>query len=744
MPSDVVFGKKTIIYGANGTGKSSISEFLRSAASDTGAPSGFKSLESTIGSKFKSWDKGNQPDFSDLKVFNHFYVEEKLRGFLEANGQSQTIFKLGNNADAESAERNAAQQVNRFEQRLIAVNAAIADAEKNIKESEKSLKDNVVNTLSIVDNQKYSTYRFDVRAARNLLFAPKLSALSSQDFNSHMSTATMEAPAKLAPLSPCNIGLAKQHSKLLSGLAMTTSAVIIKELAENPEVSKWVSNGLEIHEVGSTCKFCTGTFSAERLKEIQGHFDDSTTEAKDQLAIVIDDCDAELKTLQSWASCLPHSQDFYPDLQIQAGDVIGRIQIWVDSVEKQLSNISESAQLKIDDFYASVSPETLDLTINCPLDELLSLVSTHNNRSTEHSSEVGKSVEAVLGHLSEPFIDGYLDSTKRKPRLAALAQLLRSTIVRYQRAESRYKADQTDATYMAGLIDEDIRVVFGRSDLAIVPSEDRKGYVVRRHGKSAQHLSEGERKMIALSYFVRSLEADDLDRKQVVAVIDDPVSSLDRENMYAAFSWLQEKLKDLSQTIILTHDFELLRLYVTATSNLRKESKRVIGDGNAEESWFPRISFLEVSRCENSTDLEKRIQLKKFPEFILRHDSEYHYLFHKVITTARSDGEDSLLPLVGNASRRLLEGFASFQAPAGTSFQEKIDMSCLNKVNDTLKNRVVKFAHGQSHRENPNPTTGVDLPSVRSEIRALLDLIKGCNDEHFGRMCKATGSNPDW
>lgn len=744
MPSDVVFGKKTIVFGANGTGKSSISEFLRTSSSSLGAPSKFKSQRGVLGSRPQTWQNGDVLDFADIKVFNHFYVDDKLRGFLEADGQSETIFKLGNNAEAATAEINAAEQAKRYQQRHDAVQKDLAATSNLISDSEKKLKDSVVNTLNVVDSQKYSSYRFDIRAARTLLQAPKRSSLSPEKFLQYMSTAVMEAP-KLIPTVPnFDSGLTELHAALQHGLTQSTSAIVIRELAENPKVAAWVAEGLKLHDADSTCKFCSSQFSADRLNRLNEHFDDSTAQARSQLTGILERCNSKLEELKTWKSKLPSEQHFYPNLQTKAETSKATIDTWSTSVERQLLRIKKSAQRKIDDFYAKVSSTALEATSACPLDEIVALISEHNKRATEHSMEVDTAVEAVLGHLSEPYVDVYNASVTRRPRLETLAKKLQVSITRFETAEARHKAAQTNATFMASLIDEDVRTIFGRADLEIVPSNDEKGYVVQRYGKPARHLSEGERKMIALSYFVRSLEADDVDRDRLAVVIDDPVSSLDRENMYAAFSWLQEKLSDLPQSIILTHDFELLRLYISGTSNQRKDSKKGIARGEAAESWFPRISFLEVHRCDNSNDPEKRIQLRLFPEFLLQHASEYHYLFHKVITTARSDGEDSLLPLVGNASRRLLEGFASFEAPAGTSFQEKIDMSCKNKVGEPLKNRVVKFAHGQSHRDNPNPTTGVDLPSVRSELQALLDLIKGCNDEHFERMCKATGAMPDW
>jgi wobble nucleotide-excising tRNase len=124
---------------------------------------------------------------------------------------------------------------------------------------------------------------------------------------------------------------------------------------------------------------------------------------------------------------------------------------------------------------------------------------------------------------------------------------------------------------------------------------------------------------------------------------------------------------------------------------------------------------------------------------LLNHPSEYHYLFSKVAGAVLANGSGEL-PLLGNAARRMFEGFISFRAPQGLDFQAKVtSVSAASKIDPTLSNRVVKFLHGHSHREDPTPLTSIDFPSIELELQSVLNYMREADSLHFSNMCKAVG-----
>lgn len=73
-------------------------------------------------------------------------------------------------------------------------------------------------------------------------------------------------------------------------------------------------------------------------------------------------------------------------------------------------------------------------------------------------------------------------------------------------------------------------------------------------------MSEGEKTAIAFVYFTIHLTDQDFNIDSGIVVIDDPISSLDSNSLFQAFSFLKNSVKNSSQVFILTHNFDFLKL----------------------------------------------------------------------------------------------------------------------------------------------------------------------------------------
>lgn len=56
-------------------------------------------------------------------------------------------------------------------------------------------------------------------------------------------------------------------------------------------------------------------------------------------------------------------------------------------------------------------------------------------------------------------------------------------------------------------------------------------------------------------------------------------------------------------------------------------------------------------------------------------------------------------------------------------------------ANGELSERIVRFAHGSPHRE-PNPLSALDFPTIREELRCVLEFIRASDPMHFDGMSK--------
>ncbi len=222
-------------------------------------------------------------------------------------------------------------------------------------------------------------------------------------------------------------------------------------------------------------------------------------------------------------------------------------------------------------------------------------------------------------------------------------------------------------------------------------------------------------------------------------VIDDPSSSLDREALFATHQWLIDTLKGFGQYVILTHDFSLLRLFIKSQKNAWGASMSKIKKGNADEIRFPKVSFLEMYAAP--IEGERRSRIGKLPRVLLNNTSEYSYLFSMVMAGVADVNDDERLFLLPNAARRVLEIFASYKAPHRSDFLQQLEVLVESQTGEPYRD-VYDFCNRFSHGEGSESIDVLDARAVHGQIRRCMEFLRAIDDEHFGRMCTASGIDP--
>ena len=234
-------------------------------------------------------------------------------------------------------------------------------------------------------------------------------------------------------------------------------------------------------------------------------------------------------------------------------------------------------------------------------------------------------------------------------------------------------------------------VFFSKDRLSIELRNDK--YYLKSRGKDVlpKNVSLGERNIVALCYFFTQMmsnqEINKLYQNESFVVIDDPVSSFDFENRVGILSYIRYQVDCLikgnqqSKILILTHDLTTafdLRKAMTEVANSTKGIAKVQQTSS---------SFLEL----------KNNQLTQ-----LRKDrNEYEHLLQIIYRYANDEMADADL-IIGNVMRRALEAFSTF------NYRKSIeDVSCDKNVLTILDNRSIYFQnlmyrlvlHGESHYE---------------------------------------------
>lgn len=237
-------------------------------------------------------------------------------------------------------------------------------------------------------------------------------------------------------------------------------------------------------------------------------------------------------------------------------------------------------------------------------------------------------------------------------------------------------------------------VFFSKGRLSIELKNDK--YYLKSNGKDVKpkNVSLGERNIIALCYFfTQILTNQDIERlyqDEELVVIDDPISSFDFENKVGISSFLRFQTNNIlvgnskSKILFLTHDlltfFDLQKIADEMGILFGKSCKTV------------KSKFFELY------DKSIRVCAKKRKTY-----NEYRQLLNMIFRYAMDEttGDTKDLDLIiGNAMRRSLEAFSTFIYGTGiseVSFNPKVIKS-LGEYSSYFENLMYRLVlNGESH-----------------------------------------------
>ena len=360
------------------------------------------------------------------------------------------------------------------------------------------------------------------------------------------------------------------------------------------------------------------------------------------------------------------------------------------------------------------------------LSDLSAVIEAHNV-SHDKFSQVQ---EAACTKLKEHFLaDGQAGYRELGADAAAakteLDRLEAKRVALEQEAE-RLKRKMRQHGPAADVINQLIRGYLGHKELEIGTLD--RGYQIRRNGKPVTgSLSEGEKTAIALCYFLSTLEAEGRQRKNLIVVVDDPISSLDTKALHYAFGIIRGMLEGAGQLIIMTHNLHFMN-----------EVKKWLKNKVKKEKPTATLLFLDVvQHAEADTRLSS---IKEMSKLIREYDSEYQYLFQLVLEFTRSpDGQTGYFYLMPNALRKVLEIFLAFKLPGSEGLSNKMDNVAnggydLDPARVHALDRLVQL---ESHADNLDDLvtfSSMTIEETKDAADALLALMMALDQEHFDRL----------
>ncbi|AYQ27849.1 MULTISPECIES: AAA family ATPase [unclassified Polaromonas] len=751
------FGQFNLIYGWNGSGKTTISNLLRSVQSGTPIEEGQIDFVFN-GNRIASADLATAV-LPQVRVFNRDSVS---RSVFESVGGSPSklppIYVFGE----ESAEKQ--RQVEALKAQLPAIANA---ASKAISKTAATLN----------DLNEYAASR--AREIKNLLVAPggAFNNYNAADFRAQMERFEVNTSSELSPeerqsllnlkdakpLPPVTVPIVtfpdvpKLHQEVRDILQTTVVSNVMAELAADPDVAAWVEKGLSLHTHESdakNCKFCDHPLPSGRLRRLEAHFNDQYRQFAGRLQALIDRIESAKKALEELS--LPSSVSLYQELQSDYQREHLGVKANLTNVNRGLSALANAVREKQGRAFESLQLEDLlaggtgnggdeksflmallrALNAGFPafgefmgksaFSRLEKIIEKHNaitNSFTEqvksararlHQDELARAFPGFLDHREKLRVAKESKETteQAKNRIEADIRSLEADILQH-----RQPADELNRELIAYLGHDDIQVMV----------EDT-GYRLMRRGVFAKNLSEGERTAIAFLHFLKSLGDSSFDLENGIVVVDDPISSLDSNSIYSAFGFMKRKLINVGQLFVLTHNFTFFKEVRNWFTFVNHKKLRL---GLPARFYMLRAGFQNGERSS---------VVQMLDPFLRDHESEYHYLFKRVLDAGALPAGAPLQTYyeLPNLARRLLESFLVFKVPNKATLHSRLEAVEFDGPKTT---RLIRFLDTHSHAEQIG--AGHDEASSLAEapeiLRDMLALMEHCDGGHVQRMKEAVG-----
>lgn len=586
----VSLGKVTAIYADNGRGKSTLATVLRACQlGDAGRVNARKTIDATNAPEVKFLlGNGSQVEFTknawtatlpDLVVFDSEFVEQNVySGFEVRADQRQSLleFALGN-------------QTVQLKKQIDQLTKDIAKQTGTKSQAEKTLTGFAppYALAQFIALQPVANAQQQIDALQKRIEAAKNAA----------QLAGRKDPAQLAAIQFDVTGVFTVLKTQIQDVEEAAEAVVKAHLAKHnsEDFEDWVSRGQNYLD-GTDCPFCGQILSGlELVTAYRSHFNKAYADLKRQVAglesqITSGLADSKIEAavaavatntarIEAWKDQLNLTAATLDGAALAAAMKTMREQL-LALVELKLRNPLELVGTQADSDAAAASLAVISQALtayNSEVQELAATIGAFKNKlaaedATTLKTEVRK-LEAALNRQSPTVLTGIIeyqaaeaernrldgDKTTARQQLDALMQ---ATLQQYQTSindlltkfGAEFTIEQLKPTYLGG---GEPRTEYGLSMRSKSVKLGSRADITT--GCSfATTLSEADKRTLAFAFFVARLNSEpNLTGKLVV--LDDPVSSLDRNRRHQSIRQIASLAGDCGQLLVLSHDAYFVR-----------------------------------------------------------------------------------------------------------------------------------------------------------------------------------------
>lgn len=593
--------KVNLLYGLNGTGKSTFSEFLYDQT----------------GARFLQCRIEGLEENDTVLVYNQKFVQDI---FYESEG-IHGIFTLSKgNADAQKVIDTTSAEVKKLtEQKQRIEEKKTKDEQKHLGDIEEYKKQIWKIKTEYTGGDRVLEFCLDgLKGNKNTLFQHIISLekpkgelyYSVDDLKKEARQLQGEAQGR-QPLSKVLINVEDiEQSELLSKVIIGNKNSAVASLIETLGNSDWVNTGIKyVHIDGEegVCPFCQQkTITQNFLEQINAYFDESYNRDKSQIEQMISSYDAQIKKATDFFNAI--KDDSF--LEKNKAEIESLSANLISVLEHNLNTLREKA--KTPSIQVSLQP------INEIIESINSIIKNVNNEITLYNQRIAD-IKGSKSKIRDRFwclmrkeyndvIELYVKNEKDYEQSVKNAQKELQTITSEINTnialieENRKKTvniDEAVENIKNGLID------IGITDFTIEKySEEDALYRLKREDLDEdvfKTLSEGEKMVISFLYFMELCKGESTAEKasnKKIVVIDDPISSLSHIYVFNIGRLIHNEFlrtKKYDQLFILTHSLYFFYELTNTNHKERKETQKLFRIcKNTESSYFEDMKYEDI------------------------------------------------------------------------------------------------------------------------------------------------------
>ena len=593
--------KVNLLYGLNGTGKSTFSEFLYDQTGERFSQCSIEGLEEN----------------DTVLVYNQKFVQDT---FYEPEG-IHGIFTLSKgNADAQKVIDTTSAEVKKLtEQKRKIEEKKTKNEQKHLGEIEEYKKQVWKIKTEYTGGDRVLEFCLDgLKGNKDTLFKHIISlekpegelGYSVDDLKKEAQQLQGEAQSRQL-LSKVLINVEDiEQSELLSKVIVGNKNSSVASLIETLGNSDWVNTGIKyVHIDGEkgVCPFCQQkTITQNFLEQINAYFDESYHRDKSQIEQMISRYDAEIKKATDFFNAI--KDDSF--LEKNNAEIESLSANLISVLEHNLNTLREKE--KTPSIQVSLQP------INEIIESINSIIKNANNEITLYNqriadikgskSKIRDSFWCLMRKEYNSVVELYVANEKayeqsvknaQKELQTKTSEINTNTALIEENRKKTVNIDEAVENIKNGLID------IGITDFTIEKySEEEALYRLKREDLDEdvfKTLSEGEKMVISFLYFIELCKGESTAEKasnKKIVVIDDPISSLSHIYVFNIGRLIHNEFlrtKKYDQLFILTHSLYFFYELTNTNHKERKETQKLFRIcKNTESSYFEDMKYEDI------------------------------------------------------------------------------------------------------------------------------------------------------